>query len=369
MNTSTLPELEDARIEHMERAVFGRIAADRAKSRARRGRWWAVGGAAAAVIVVAAVIAPAVTSTIAGGSAGTVDSAVMPDGGAPEIAVMPEEYDGGMDASGTSPSGSEAGTAAGAVGRDSREIVSTASATVSVDDVARAAAAITEDAEARGGYVESVSVGADRATADSSDTMIYPGPLPGPGGGWISVRVPADELDAAIEALSEVGEVTSSTVSRTDVTEQAVDLRARIAAAEASVQRLTELMAQAQTTADLIAAETALQERQAALEADRQYLATLEGQVELASLSVQLVPPTTPVEADPAGFLDGVAAGWNGLVATLNGLVIAFGFLLPWLAVLAVVGAVVWMTVRLVRRSRRSAAPPRTTRTEAVDGD
>jgi hypothetical protein len=69
------------------------------------------------------------------------------------------------------------------------------------------------------------------------------------------------------------------------------------------------------------------------------------------------------VKADPAGFGDGLAAGWNALVATLNGIVIALGFLIPWIVVLAIAGAIVWALVRLIRRrraARRSAAasPP-----------
>jgi len=61
------------------------------------------------------------------------------------------------------------------------------------------------------------------------------------------------------------------------------------------------------------------------------------------------------VDANPAGFWDGLVAGWNGLVATLNGIVVALGFLLPWIAVLAVAGGLVWGIIALVRRGRGSA--------------
>jgi hypothetical protein len=353
MNATTtppvLPELDDARIAAMERTVFARIGAARTARRARRGRWWVAGSAAAGVVVVAAVLASWIGAQVAPRGAGSFDAAVMP-GGAPEIATVPESARGEAESLSVESSAGAADAAAGGL----REIISSASATVSVDDVSDTAERIGEDARERGGYVESVNVGSTGVTTDANGATVYPAPMPYAGEGWISVRVPAAELEAAMSDLDEVGEVTSSSVSSTDVTDQAVDLRARIAAAETSVARLTELMAQAQSTADLIAAETALQERQAMLESDRQQLAMLEGQVELASLSVQLVPPAEVVEADPAGFGDGVAAGWNGLVATLNGLVIAFGFLLPWLAVIAVVGAIVWGIARLVRRRRRT---------------
>ena len=57
---------------------------------------------------------------------------------------------------------------------------------------------------------------------------------------------------------------------------------------------------------------------------------------------------------------DGLAAGWNGLVAALGGLIVGVGFLLPWVAVIAVVVVAGWAIRRGVRRRRaaRAAASP-----------
>ncbi|MCK6065650.1 MULTISPECIES: DUF4349 domain-containing protein [Microbacterium] len=346
LDAPVLPEFTDERVAAIERDVFARIADDRRRQRRRRTLAWSVGGAAAAVLVVAAVIAPGLMASLSGG--------------ADSYSVAPATDSGGSE----SAAADRATVGEAAVGESVRAVISTASATVVVEDVATAAQRIADDAEARGGYVESLSVDAaaegitggapvDGLRFDTDQVLIEPAPGPGSGAGRVTVRIPDEDLDAAIAALAEVGEVTSSTVSRQDVTDQAIDLRARVAAGEASVARLTELLAQAADVADLIAAETALAERQAALESDRQQLAWLEGQVDLSTLTVQLVPRSTPVEADPAGFTDGVMAGWNGLVAAANGVVIAVGFLLPWLAVAAGAGAVVWGIVRLIRRSRR----------------
>lgn len=346
-----LPALSDDRVAGMERAVFARIAADRDHERRRRRLRWSVGGAAAAIVLVAAVIAPGVMSSLSGGTGGSSAVAPIDDRGGVEWGAVPE---GAQDVAVDDSRG--AVVAPEGLAATGREVISNASATVVVEDVAEAAAAVARDAEARGGYVESQNLGAGggdaRSGPDGSEMLVYPAPG-ATGEGWVTVRVPADQLDAAMAQLREIGQVTSSTVSRQDVTDQAIDVRARIASGEASVARLTELMAQAADVADLIAAETALSERQATLESDRQQLAWLEGQVELSTLSVQLTPRSTAVEADPAGFTDGVVAGWNGLVASLNGLVIAIGFLLPWIAVAALAAAVVWGIVRLVRTARR----------------
>ncbi|WP_243075073.1 DUF4349 domain-containing protein [Microbacterium sp. SS28] len=352
-----LPELSDERIERIESRVFAGIAHDRVAARTRRRRWWIGGSAAAAVIIVAAVIAPSVGSLVSGtvGSAGSTTDEAGSAPLAPDVA-------GGSDL--TQESARDSGQLDGAslpladqAAAPDRAIITTASATVVVEDVSGAAGEIAASAEAHGGYVESMSIGQSGQVypVDPNGVVYdstYPYPYPSPDGAWITVRVPADELSTMVDELSGLGEVTASTVSRQDVTEQTIDLQARIDAAQASVDRLIELMAQAGDLSDLIAAEAALSERQATLESYQQQLESLEGQVDMATLSVTLVPESEPVEADPAGFTDGLVAGWNGLVATLNGIVVAVGFLLPWLAVAAVLALAVWGIARAVKRRR-----------------
>lgn len=364
----TLPELSRERVDEIEEALFSEIARDRSRQaarRTRRGRLWIAGGAAAAVIAVAAVIAPSVGSLVTGTGGASDSSAISP-------AAPAEEAGDGID-SGVALDSREAGpgiagqeaadqSAQGDAAAD-RDIVTTASATVSVDDVESAARAIGNSAVAHGGYVESMNVGTDGTVSPidpmtggvMDSTMPYPPP---PDGAWVTVRVPADQLSAVVDELADTGEVTATSINRQDVTEQTVDLEARIEAAQASVDRLTDLMAQAQSVADLIAAESALSERQALLESYQQQLEMLESQVAMSTLTVTIVPEVETVEADPAGFADGLVAGWNGLVATLNGIVVALGFLLPWLAVGGIAGLIVWGVVRLVRgrRARRKDA-------------
>lgn len=359
MNTDevTLPALSDARVEEMETALFSQIATERRDERARlerervravrRGRWWMGGAAAAAVVAVAAIIAPQVLSGIPGpsGFAGSADSAAVAPASGGEMGGAPL----------TDASGGAARTEAGASDTE-REIAVSASATVEVDDAAEAATSIGEAAVLAGGYVETMSIGSSTPVDPLATTDMY---APLPTGTWITVRVPSDQLTATLSGLGELGTLTASQIDRRDVTTEAVDLRARVAALEGSVARLTELLAESASTADLIAAESALSQRQSDLDSLRQQLTWLEGQVDMASVMITLVEPAPAVTADPAGFGDGVAAGWSGLVATLNGIVIAIGFLLPWLAVAAVAGTLIW-AVRRVVRARRSSAPKHT---------
>ena len=346
-----LPPLDDDRVAVMEDHVFTAIEGERAASvrrSVRRGRVWMTGAAAAAVVAVAAIISPAVLSGLSANESadsGMMSADMSMDGGMSggEIALT----DGAVvDSSGGAKS------AESAVDDSGRSIIASSSATVVVDDVRAAADQIAAGADARGGYVESMSIGSGYTgmPVDLAD------PTVAVTNGRITVRVPADELTAAMADLEQVGEVTASSIDRFDVTDQVVDLQARVDAAQASVDRLVELLAQAGSVSDLIAAESALAERQATLESYQQQLETLEDQVAMSSLSVSLTVRHEAVDANPAGFWDGLVAGWNGLVATLNGIVVALGFLIPWIAVVAVVGGLVWGVVVLVRRRRSPAS-------------
>lgn len=360
-----LPALSDETIARIEESVFAEIAAERtparpaaAKTRARRRGWLTAGGIAAA-FVVGVLVTPPILGAVGGASSVTADGASMSGGSVADSApasperitgVTPESLpDGALssDVNGAALPGT-------AVSDSGREIIATAQATVQVKSIPEAAAAITALAESHGGYVESTEIG----KAVAVDGMSAPAPAPADSAyGWISIRVPSADLTEVISALAKSGEVLSSSTSKQDVTSVSIDLQARVDSTKASVERLTELMAQSGSVSELIEAEVALTDRQAQLESYEQQLAALDDQVAMSSLQVQLTTAAAPTSADPAGFADGLLAGWNGLVVSLNALVIAVGFLIPWLAIAGVVVLIVWL-IRRTRRSRRAAHTP-----------
>lgn len=352
-NDQDLPDVSDAAIARIESAVFDEIESERPparvaeRARSRRRGWLTATGIAAA-FVVGVLVTPPILSSVGGSGASTAD------GGSPVmLGGVAEDASGGSAESSTAVApGVAADSASGAIDPSSREIISTASASVEVKDVADAVDEITALATEHGGYAEGTDIG--RSTQAYSPDDQTPSDS---GYGWISIRVPSDDLPTVITGLADVGDVLSSSISQQDVTSTSIDLKARVDSLTASVQRLTELMAQSGSVSELIEAEVALTDRQAELESYQQQLTALENQVAMSTLQVQLTSPSKSPAADPAGFGDGLVAGWNGLVVSLNALVVSLGFLLPWLAVAAVVVAIIWV----IRRSRRSRREARTT--------
>ncbi|WP_280400565.1 DUF4349 domain-containing protein [Nocardia carnea] len=187
------------------------------------------------------------------------------------------------------------------------------------------------------------------------------------------VRIPAAETDAFLEGLREIGEVTEVSTNRDDVTMQWQDLDARITALQASVTRLRDLMARAANTADLIAAEGALADRQAELDSLTGQRRYLDDQISLSTLTID-ISTTADGRRDtgPSNFWDGVVDGWHSLVDWLKDAMVFVGQALPWLGFLAVIGAAVAAIVRLLRRRRvargtRSATGSDRPGDEAVD--
>lgn len=346
-NAITLPELSSETIARIENAVFDEIGDEHRPASApastrverRRRRWMTALGVAAA-FVGGILIAPPLLSSISTGSS--------PSGVSADYAVSGATMSDG-DSSGAIAESSVDDVQTGLqLGSElpTRDIITVADVTLRVSNIEKAAESIRKIAADHRGYVEQARIGTSRVDAAE--------PVPNAERGSITIRIPAADLDKVMTAIDGDGDVLDTSISREDVTSTAVDLRARVAAGEASVKRLTELMSKSGSVADLIAAEKALSDRQAQLESYQQQLKSLDERVAMSTITIALTRQTSATQADPAGFGDGLLAGWNGLIVALNAVVIALGFLLPWLGVAAVVLIVIWLIRRGRRRSRNS---------------
>lgn len=291
---------------------------------------------------------------LAGCSTGAVDvgddSAVHPAQG-PREAADTEAQDGVVDdgraESGTGPALEYSGTS------EHREVITTAEVAMLVPDPAESADEVAQLAEAADGRVDQRSVRAARATGENTDRNTSERPA----GAWLTVRVPAAELEAFLERLQDLGEVHEVNQSGEDVTQVAQDLDARIGALETSTERLLEIMAQATDSADLIAAEEALSQRQAELESLQSQRASISDRVAMSTVHVNLRAEHAPtLERD--GFIGGLQTGWHGLISVVSGLLVLAGMIVPWLPVVVVPVLVLLWAVRRRRRRRSGNSTP-----------
>ena len=243
-------------------------------------------------------------------------------------------------AAGSLPGKADPSHGAAAVSTSARDVITTGTISITVDTPTTAAEAAVRIASAAGGHVD----GRDE----------HPSPAGEPESARLVLRIPSAKLDAAVRELKKLGRVENVSLSTQDVTGQAKDLDARISALTASVNRLIELMARATTTADLIAIETVLSDRQANLESLQSQKRGLDDQVDLATLTVEFGTAATAPVRPPETFLSGLIAGWGSFVAFFTGFLVLMGVALPWLVFTALIAGITVVAVR-----RRRARPLR----------
>jgi hypothetical protein len=224
-----------------------------------------------------------------------------------------------------------------------RALIYTGTITVQVESVAQAADEAIAVAVGVGGFVagDNRTIEEDRSQA----TLV--------------LRVPADQFSSTLDRLARLGTEQSRQVQAKDVTEELVDLDARIATQQASVDRVRELLARAETIAEIVSLENELTRRQAELDSLLQRRATMAGLVDLATITLILHGPSGPVEEEPeTGFVAGLRAGWHGLLVSVEILLTLLGWLLPWAVVFGLPALLITLAVRRHRRRQRAVTPP-----------
>jgi len=215
------------------------------------------------------------------------------------------------------------------------QVITTVWLTMRVASVVEGVSAIERLVAERKGLIQQQ----DLTTGDGSTTAT------------VVARVPATRLDDFLSGVAGIGTVENISRQASDVTQQALDLDARIAALSTSIQRLNQLLAQAANVADIVAVETELANRQAELDgltAQRDYLAD---QVAMSTVTITVLPTVQAGGWQAPGFLAGLQNGIAALVALAGAAITTLGFLAPFLVIVAVIAIpIVWVVIRRARR-------------------
>lgn len=177
--------------------------------------------------------------------------------------------------------------------------------------------------------------------------------------GWVTVRIPGDKVDAFSEAVAALGVVKSQSEGSEDVTQQHVDLSARLANLKAEEARLREFFDAAKNVSEMLSIEQELARVRGEIESLDAQVKYLERQAALATVTIELVEdkPVVRPEGESWGFREAITEGVRGAARVLTAAV----SLLIASSPIWVVGLVVFFVVRATVRRRRA-------RTEAPVG-
>jgi hypothetical protein len=275
-------------------------------------------------------IGAAIVGALAAACAGVAQEGATSGGGGPEAAdgvAAPEAIAEGVDeaAVGGGPSLPGVGP----------RIVKNAEIEVEVESDGFQAALqdLTALAEAEGGFVLSSSVEGEEARR-----------------GTVVLRVPSERFEAALASVRDLGAVQGERISGEDVSQEFVDLEARLRNLTAQEAVLLRLMDRARTVSDTIKVQRELTGIQLEVEQIRGRLRFLEDRTSLATIRAS-VAETGAVATEPGIIQRGWERAVDGFLGVIGGLIAALGVLLP----LGALALAAWLVVRRVRPAARRA--------------
>lgn len=224
-------------------------------------------------------------------------------------------------------------------------IIRTGRATIQVDSLSLALAAVRRLAAGVGGYVANTTIdeGGNR-----------------PHSGTLEVKIPADRFDDALAGLRPIGKVEDVNVSAQDVGEEFVDVSARVDNARRLEQRLLDLLARRTgKLSDVLQVERALARVRGQIERMEGRLRYLRAHTAVSTLSITVHEPYPVVgqRGSASVLAEAFRRAWRNFVTLVANVIAALGTLLPLGALLT---ALVVLGLRW-RRGRRtpvaSAAP------------
>ncbi|MGP3956456.1 DUF4349 domain-containing protein [Nonomuraea sp. 3N208] len=225
------------------------------------------------------------------------------------------------------------------VTQQERQVIYTGSMTVRVKQVAAAVEQAKQIVIAAGGYLSKEE---SSSANDSRDSATLEFKIPPNGYGGVLGRLGKD-----------LGKQISMNQATQDVTLQVADVNSRLKSAEQALESLRALLTRADTIGQVLEVEREISAREADLESLQAQQKELAAQVSMATLTLRLLGPVAvaeePDEEEPAGFLGGLKAGWNGLVSSTKVVLTVLGAVLPWTIVAL---PLVALLVYLVRRDR-----------------
>lgn len=231
-----------------------------------------------------------------------------------------------------------------------RRIIRNAELTIELDAPSEAQRKLSSIAESHGGFVVTSESSQQDAGGEGQPAVS------------VEMRVPAPRFDAAVAEVRALGgRVRHERTTGRDVTEEYIDLEARLRAQRALEAQFLEIMKRAGKVSEALEVQGQLAGVRGEIERVEGRRRFLENQSALSTIKVTLQTPQPLVSAETSGFVGGIKDAFGGgldvAAAIVLGLVRVGVALLPVLLLFGVPLALVWRFVR--RRYPRRAEPAR----------
>jgi len=223
-----------------------------------------------------------------------------------------------------------------------RMIIKTGTLQGEVEDYDTAATLVGDKITSLGGFIVSSSVNTVRGPSRR---------------GTIKLRVPSTKFDTAISTFTSLfTKMLSRSVSGNDVTEEFVDVTARLENKKRIEVRYREILRSAKSVQDILDVEKALGEVRGEIERFEARQKYLQDQVTLSTITIELVEPQAVAEIEGPSIWStvgtGFRKGFNGFADMLSLSITIVISSIPVIVILAILVYLVYKLI-VVYRSRR----------------
>jgi hypothetical protein len=159
------------------------------------------------------------------------------------------------------------------------------------------------------------------------------------------IRVPAARFDGLLSQIESLGSRTQSkNINTQDVTEEYIDVEARLNTKKELEQRYLQILKQAKSLADVIALESQIANVRSEIESMQGKLNYLHSQVSYSTLTITYYEHIGTDFGFASKFVQSLRNGWDYLLTSLIGLISIWPFVILFVAI-------VWFVIRRRRRA------------------
>ena len=234
------------------------------------------------------------------------------------------------------------------------KIIYTASVSIETTEFDKAVAALENQVQKIGGFVESSNVTGDTQYNSDGTTSIV--------NRWAyyTVRIPCEQFEAFLHETEGFGNVISTSRDAQNVTSAYTDYEARLSSLNTQEERLLDMLSKSEDVETLIALEQRLSDVRYEIESIERSLRNYDMQirystVELDLREVEVYTPTVPVRRTFGQKLsDSLSDGWTGFARGVQNVILSLASALPALVLLAVIVIAVIAGIKTARKKRKA---------------